>query len=91
MTALMSAQQQREATTGKKGPSGQSLGGKGTGAKGGAKRPATSPGGKGTKPRQGKAGGRPARGTNPSGGGQRPPGKPAGRGKETPPGQRPKS
>jgi YidC/Oxa1 family membrane protein insertase len=88
MSALMQAQEQRETQAGKKGPSVQPAGGKTSGAK----RTGASAGGKGTKPRQGKPSGRPARGTNPpSGGGQRPPGKAAGPGKKTPPGQRPKS
>jgi YidC/Oxa1 family membrane protein insertase len=98
MSALMQAQGQREAQTGKKGPSGQPAGEKSAGTKGtGAKSTGTSPGGKGTRQRQGKPGqakpgGRPARGTNPpSGGGQRPPGKAAGSGKQRPPGEKPKS
>ena len=93
MSALMQAQEQREAQAGKKGPSGQPAGGKSAGGKGtGAKGPGASPGGKGTKQRQGKPGGRPARGTNPpSGGGQRAPGKAAGSGTQRPPGQKPKS
>jgi hypothetical protein len=89
MTALMSAQQQREVQTGKKGPTPPGQRDRGDGAK----RTGASSAGKGTKQGQGKPGGRPSRGTNPrTGGAKRPPGKAAGGGKGTkPPGRKPKS